>query len=416
MAKKKLDVGVIGCGSAGPALSTLLARQGHRVTLFERAPELLPVGTGFVIQPTGLWVLDQIGVRDEVVDHGGRIESLRIDHQPKNGPARRVIDLEYGMIREGLFGVGMYRPTLLHFLTQAMKQAGADLRCGVEVNGVGLRGGKRILDTDQGEEGPFDLVVFCNGSRSEARDWLSLPHRATEHKWGALWAIVPDEEGLFEGHLHQVLRGTQKMLGILPTGRRPAGEGNENLVSLFWSVRADRAEAERARGQQAIADEILEFDPRLDAALSRVDSIEQWQYAGYWDIIMKSFARDGAVVIGDAAHAMTPQLGNGVNLALRDAWTLAHAVEAEDDIDAALAHYTRARWDHLRYYQFATRWVTHLFQSSVPGLGTLRNVGFKVAHALPPIERQMVRSMAGIKRGIVRHSDPLDGSPGHRTT
>ena len=412
MAKGRLKVGVVGCGSAGPAVSTLLARQGHEVTLFERAPELLPVGTGFVIQPTGLWVLDRIGVRGDVIDHGGRIESLQIDSVASSGKVRRVIELEYGMIREGLFGLGMYRPTLLHYLVQAMKAAGAELRCGVEVNGVGMRGGHRILDTDQGEMGPFDLVVFSNGSRSEARDWLSLPHRALPHKWGALWAIVPDAERRFEGHLHQVLRGTHKMLGMLPTGLPPEGEGSDPLVSLFWSVRADRAEAELARGQAAIADEILGYAPHLDAALARIDETDGWMFAGYWDISMRAFYRDGAVVIGDAAHAMTPQLGNGVNLALRDAWTLAWAVEQEDDVEAALARYTRARWAHLRYYQFATRWITHLFQSSVTGLGAMRNLGFRVAHAVPPIERQMVKSMAGIKRGLVRPSYPLDGSPG----
>ena len=412
MAKQTLKVGVVGCGSAGPAVSTLLARQGHEVTLLERAPELLPVGTGFVIQPTGLWVLDRLGIRGDIIDHGGEIESLRIDHLSSSGRTRQVIELEYGMIREGLFGVGMYRPTILHYLTRAMKEAGAELRCGIEVKGVGLRAGQRILDTDQGEIGPFDLVIFSNGSRSEARDWLSLPHRAVPHKWGALWAIVPDEEGRFDGHLHQVLRGTQQMLGMLPTGTPPPGSGDQKLVSLFWSVRADRAAAELARGHEALAGELLQFAPNLDVALSHIHSIDAWQFSGYWDISMRAFHRDGAVVIGDAAHAMTPQLGNGVNLALCDAWTLAHAVEAEDDVEAALTRYTRTRWAHLRYYQLATRWITHLFQSSVPGLGRLRNAGFKVAHALPPIERQMVRSMAGIKRGIVRPSYPLDGSPG----
>ena len=159
----------MGCGSAGPALAALLARQGHAVTLFERAPELLPVGTGFVLQPTGLWVLDQLGIREDVVAHGGVIDSLRIDRFVRPGRRRQMISLEYDMIRDGLYGVGMYRPTLLSLLVRAMEEAGAELRTGIEVKGVGLRGGKRILDTDQGEEGPFDLVVFCNGSRSQAR-------------------------------------------------------------------------------------------------------------------------------------------------------------------------------------------------------------------------------------------------------
>jgi len=405
-------VGVVGCGSAGPTVSALLARQGHEVTLFERAPELLPVGTGFVIQPTGLWVLDQIGLREEVVSYGGVIDALRIDRLVRPGRRRPLVSLEYDMIRDGLYGVGMYRPTILGLLVRAMQEAGAELRTGVEVTGVGLRGGKRILDTDGGEEGPFDLIIFSNGSRSQAREWLGIPHRAVEHKWGAFWAIVPDEHGRFGGHLHQVVKGTQKMLGVLPTGVLPGGERSDRLVSLFWSVRADRQEAERARGVDAIAEEILQFNPRLDAALSHIKTIDDWMYSGYWDITMKDWHRDGAIVIGDAAHAMTPQLGNGVNLALCDAWTLAHALETEPDIDAALAHYTRARRNHLHYYSTATRWITHLFQSSVPGLAALRRAGFVAANGMPPVRRQMVRSMAGVKRGLFHRSYPTDGSPG----
>ncbi len=415
MSNSKYRVGVVGCGSAGPLLATLLARQGHEVTLYERAPELLPVGTGFVIQPTGLWVLDQIGVREEVIAHGGVIDSLRIDRFIRPGRRRPMISLEYDMLRDGLFGVGMYRPTFLHFLVQAMEDAGAELRTGVEVTGVGLRGGKRILDTEHGEEGPFDLVVFSNGSRSEAREWLGLPHRAVEHKWGALWAVVPDERGRFGGFLHQVVRGTEKMLGVLPTGIPPHGERHDRLVSLFWSVRADRHQAELARGVEAIADEILQYLPRLDASLSHIKTIDDWMYAGYWDVTMKAWHKDRAVVIGDAAHAMTPQLGNGVNLALCDAWALAYAIEHAEDVDAALAQYTRMRKHHVHYYSLATRWVTHLFQSSVPGLGAFRRAGFAVAKAVPPIRDQMVRSMAGIKRGLVQPSYPTDGSPGKYT-
>jgi len=412
MGGSKYRVGVVGCGSAGPAVAALLARQGHEVTLYERAPELLPVGTGFVIQPTGLWVLDQVGIREEIVAHGGVIDALRIDRLVRPGTRRPLIALEYDMIRDGLYGVGMYRPTLLHFLTRAMEESGAELRTGVEVRGIGLRGGKRILDTDTGEEGPFDLVIFSNGSRSQAREWLSLPNRAVEHRWGAFWSIVPDEHARFGGHLHQVVRGTEKMLGVLPTGFAPGGERTERLVSLFWSVRADRQEAVRAQGIDALAEEILQFNPRLDAALTHIKSIDDWQYSGYWDITLKLQHRDGAVIIGDAAHAMTPQLGNGVNLALCDAWTLAHAIETQPHIEAALAHYTHARRHHVHYYSTATRWITHLFQSSVPGLAAARRAGFAVASITPPIREQMVKSMAGIKRGVFQRSYPTDGSPG----
>ncbi len=59
---KKLRVAIVGCGSAGPAAATLLARQGHEVRLFERASECRPVGAGFLLQPSGLAVLEELGM------------------------------------------------------------------------------------------------------------------------------------------------------------------------------------------------------------------------------------------------------------------------------------------------------------------------------------------------------------------
>ena len=67
--------------------------------------------------------------------------------------------------------------------------------------------------------------------------------------------------------------------------------------------------------------------------------------------------------VGDAAHAMSPQLGTGTSLALADAWTLAHTLRAHARLQDALAAYEHHRAAHLRWYQWWTRLMMPVFQS-----------------------------------------------------
>jgi 2-polyprenyl-6-methoxyphenol hydroxylase-like FAD-dependent oxidoreductase len=70
-----LRIAIVGSGTAGPAVATFLARDGHDVHLFERAPQKLPVGAGFLLQPTGLAVLNELGIRDDLMPDIARIEA-----------------------------------------------------------------------------------------------------------------------------------------------------------------------------------------------------------------------------------------------------------------------------------------------------------------------------------------------------
>jgi 2-polyprenyl-6-methoxyphenol hydroxylase-like FAD-dependent oxidoreductase len=119
------------------------------------------------------------------------------------------------------------------------------------------------------------------------------------------------------------------------------------------------------------------------------------------------------VFIGDAAHAMSPQLGQGCNLGLYDAMVLSDVIRdlggasEPKRVQRALALYDARRKAHLRFYQFATRWLTPFFQSDHHWLGSLRDSVMSVMCKLPLVEEAMLMSMAGVKRGILRRSIPL---------
>ena len=222
------------------------------------------------------------------------------------------------------------------------------------------------------------------------------------YPWGALWFVATDRDGAVAADrtLYQTVDGPRQMVGLLPTGLAPGGD--RRVVSLFWSLHGERVDAWRAAGLAAWRDQVLRLDPRAEALLDQLDDLEPVLFTRYRDVAMWPWHANRLVFIGDAAHATSPQLGQGANLALVDAAVLADAVAAESTIERALASYSAQRRRHLDYYQFATRALTPLFQGDSRVLGWLRDRAFPASRWLRPLRRRMVMMMTGIERGIVR--------------
>jgi 2-polyprenyl-6-methoxyphenol hydroxylase-like FAD-dependent oxidoreductase len=243
-----------------------------------------------------------------------------------------------------------------------------------------------------------------------------VPCSTTPYPWGALWFVARDPEGRFTGRLHQTVRGTRRMLGLLPTGLGPDDADPVPHVSLYWSIRVDAVDAWRRAGLRPWKEEILSYRPDAAPVLEQIQDPAQVLAATYHDVVMRRWHAHDVVCLGDAAHAMSPQLGQGCNLALWDAMTLASCVDVEPTVERALGAYSAAREEHLFFYQFATRWLTPFFQSDFAPLAVLRDLGMGAMTKWPIFQRQMVEAMAGVKLGVV--SRPLrvgsDSAPNGR--
>ena len=395
----KYDIGIVGAGTAGAASALLLARAGHRVTLFERVSDPMPVGAGILIQPTGMAVLDQLGMLEEAIALGARIDRL----YGQNERGRRVMDMTYRDWRPGSFGLGMHRGALFTLLQRQLVPDGVICRYGVNIAAMQWRVDKTVLcDAEGHEHGAFDVIVAADGMRSQMRAISGLPATVTPYPWGAVWTICEDATGVFNGVLNQRYRAAREMLGILPTGK--SATGGVPLVSLFWSLRTADFAAWQQQGLDAWKRQALHLWPELEdllGGLTQTAPLPQLRFADYCDVVMPQWHGDGIVVVGDAAHATSPQLGQGANLALLDAHFLQRALAASGSIREALQCYSGERRAHLRYYQWASRMLTPLFQSDQRILPALRDAFMGTVGRLPYVKTQFAETLAGTKTGIV---------------
>ena len=207
----------------------LLARDGHRVDVFERAPEPGPVGAGFLLQPTGLQVLWRMGLLDPALAHGARVDRLYGD----TPCGRAVMDMRYAGLDARLCGVGMQRGALFSILDDA-RCDGVRLQAGITIAGPDIDDDRWLRDADGRRHGPFDLVLAADGAASRLRGQLGAVRRDAVYPWGALWCLLDAHDWPHLHELRQRYVAARRMIGLLPVGTRP-GDATPRL-SFFWSL------------------------------------------------------------------------------------------------------------------------------------------------------------------------------------
>ena len=248
-----MDIGIAGCGVAGLALGALLAQAGHRVTAFDQWREPSPLGSGIIVQPVGLAVLDAIGAGDALRALGAPVRRLYGKSEPSG---RVVLDVRYDALgKDAETGLGVHRAALFQVLFDAAIDAGVRIENGARI--VGASDG-RFGFADGRQSARFDLLVDGLGMRSplcaKAAGYLAF---------GALWANVNRCDGFASDALEQRYERARKMAGVLPIGR--VGIDGAEQAAFFWSLKGIDFESWRAGGLDAWKQEALTLWPDADA-------------------------------------------------------------------------------------------------------------------------------------------------------
>ncbi len=396
---RRLRIAIVGYGTGGQACALLLSADGHEVEVFERAPALGPVGAGFLLQPVGMSVLWEMGLLGAALAHGAPI--TRLHGQTSTG--RKVMDMRYRELDPRFFGLGLQRGALFSLLDSAWTE-GRQIHRDCRITSVDCDAGVLIDAHGTRFEG-FDVVIIADGAASRLRSQVAPATLDRPYPWGAQWCLVEQGDWPWFDELRQRYVGARRMAGMLPVGTCP-GEPAPKL-SFFWSLPVSALDGDESQRQWR--HELETLWPEAAARLAAIDVPHGLAAARYRDAVHRQWSRGRAVLLGDAAHAMSPQLGQGVNMALLDAQALRDALRTHASVPHAFADYQHRRRSHVAAYHFWSRWLTPLFQSEHDRAAALRNFAFHPLSRLPIGRTQMLQVLSGTRSGWLGNFRLRDG-------
>jgi 2-polyprenyl-6-methoxyphenol hydroxylase-like FAD-dependent oxidoreductase len=314
---------IAGAGFGGLTAAAGLARRGWSVTVFERQPEVRAAGSGIYIWENGLRVLDAIGAR---VVRDDTFRGLAMEQRDGDNT---IIDP--GELAPDVRLVTVPRKDLLEGVWAAATQAGVVIQTGAEVIGATAHGEFQFAG---GRVESADLAIGSDGVWSAVRRALGLELFHEQTIEGALRAIIP---------------GTQEDLGA--SGRDKYIE-NWNGTRRFLITPLSASEmylaftcpADDEPGKRSPLDHESwsRSFPHWAHLIRRVDAVLAW--GQYSTISVRSWSAGRTAILGDAAHAQPPNLGQGGGMAMQVGLALAAAMEGvtdRRDIPERLAEWER---------------------------------------------------------------------------
>lgn len=381
---RTLDIAIAGAGIAGLAAAILLRRDGHSVTVFDRFDAPAPVGSGLMLQETGLAVLAALGLREAMQALGEPIYRLHGKSVPGD---RTVLDVRFKALSPDLSGYGVQRRALFDLLLEGAEACGAALVPGTDIQGQSAG----LLSDRKGRQlGPFDVVVDALGARSplSSRPKSELPY-------GALWTTLPwPEDGPFDPTaLEQRYENASKMAGVMGSGR--ASPDQPRTATYFWSLRRGAYTAWRRAPLDHWKAEAAALWPETAGLIDQITDHDQLAFARYRHRTHPKPVEDRCVHIGDSWHAASPQLGQGANMALLDAFALAKALREHSHLEDGLAGYGYLRQRHVAIYQWMTWAFTPVYQSQSRILPLLRDGLAAPLSRVPPAPQVLAAMVSG---------------------
>lgn len=377
-----LRIAIVGYGIGGISAAMHLRRQGHCITHFDRHEPPSSAGAGMLLHPPAQRELAALGILEQAQECGAPVRGIHA--QTTRGCP--LFEMGYADFANGQFGLGIQRGTLHQLLSSA--DAGREaVMVGRNMTLADSHEGY-LLDDLGGRHGPYDLVVVADGAESSLRAHGPFTtYRNQRAPTAALVGLIDDNDDVASDRLVQRFdRGSH--VSVWPVGS--SSPGGVRRCSFAMNVAVADASDFRERGLWN--KRLAGFFPELGQALhDQVPALHPYVFT-YRDVEVTSYAKDRIVLIGDAAHSMSPQLGIGAQLAMADARVLATKLATHDSVGAALHAYSRARPIQIRRYQQASRWLTPVLQSESRLMGGLRN-GVLSAAMRSPLARQVAQGL-----------------------
>jgi 2-polyprenyl-6-methoxyphenol hydroxylase-like FAD-dependent oxidoreductase len=320
---------IAGGGIGGLTLAAMLGKRGVACTVVERAEAWAPVGAGIALSINAMAILRRLGLQQALLERGRQVRKAVITN--RRGTVLAQTDMSALEARHGP-SVAVHRADLHDVLLAAA--APHEVVLGAGVRSFADRGAAVEVTLDDGSVRSCDLLVGADGLRSQVRELLcgTLPLRYSGYTcWRFVLADCLGIERVAE------MWGRGRRFGIVPMGH--------GGLYCFATLNGPSDHAPFARiGLEGFRDLFRGFGGDAPAILGALSASTPLLHNDLCDVLAPRFASGRVVLLGDAAHATTPNMGQGAAMAIEDAAVLDEVLAVGGgDVGGALAEYEHRR-------------------------------------------------------------------------
>ncbi len=391
---EETDIAVVGAGGGGAVLALALAQKGIKTIVLEQAPGPPQGLRGEILQPNGQHVLDQLGLLNTLP-----VESTRTVHKFHfcRVGGERLCTVDYSDLPPPYNRAVVTLPNIAHhaILNAIEHNSSVSLRYRSAFTGLLREHGRVVGLTAKQDDDHVSVkakvVVGADGAFSKVREALQIPADLHLYPQGYLIAMVDATIPMNEA---KYFVGTRTILGMFPA----AG----NKVYIFYMIKAGSYEQVKEQGLTALQDAWVAIDPSSEPIFR---ALTDWKHTAFMPtgrVRTPTWVADGAVLIGDAAHAMNPHASQGRMQAMVDAMALADLLPeclATGDYSATvLKRYEDARRPQVTMLQKLADEQVLFWNTANPVIGFLRDRVFSTLDRNPRLRYRVLSTTAGLRK------------------
>lgn len=390
--KTDVDIAVIGAGAVGLAAALMAAQQGLRVAIVEaHAPAAWqpdqPDLRVYALALDNQALLENLGVWPAVKARRAEpYAAMTVFDEVQGSPLR----FNAGELGRSHLGHIVENSALVEALWQALQPLkNVNLHCPDKIRAVSNLEDSVLLTLQSGLEISAGIAIGADGARSKVRDLIGIETSVHDYAQKGLVAFVKTELP----HRHTAW---QRFLSTGPLAFLPFGG---HVCSIVWTLPVERADALL----QADAETFCRaLDSAFAGTLGKTELVSERAAFPLKRQLAKTMMQGRTLLLGDAAHAVHPLAGQGVNLGLRDVAALqevfiaAKARQADPLALNALQRWARQRFSDNAMAAYAFENINRVFSNSNFALSLLRGPLLGVGDKITPLKNAMARYAAGI--------------------
>ncbi|AZA80144.1 monooxygenase [Chryseobacterium sp. G0186] len=337
-------ISIIGAGIGGLTLGNILKQQQYDFTLYESAPEIKPVGAGIMMAVNAMQVFDQLGLKEKIENAGNKIHRITLSNESmKPFSKTEILELEK---QYNSCNVAIHRAELQKILAENLETTSIQLNHSL----VKIEKKKNyILDFENGSQVESTIVFAADGIKSPIRNQI-LKTGNIRGSGQKCWRGLVDFD-LPEQHHHEAFEmwGKGKRFGFVKISEK----------KVYWYACINEKSFSR---DLEIADIFKDYDS-LVLRLIEATAKENIICNDISDLApIPKWYSENLCLIGDAAHATTPNMGQGACQAIEDAYIIGKLLEKSQDFNAVFEEFQRIRRKKVDYIVNTSRSIGKISQ------------------------------------------------------